>query len=134
MALFENGKCSCGGEVPFTKKYNISLPGGCGPVCPGEQDVGPTRYCGTVLLTAVYRLAPDEVILFNQTFPPIEKNISIPPNVTILNVTEIPDIEIIPPPPPDPTLQYTAPENFREAADGLGSDSESRFLLELDAG
>jgi hypothetical protein len=121
MALRDHGRCSCGDGLPF---HNDTTDAECGPVCPGESDFGPTRYCGTPLRSAVYRIYDD----FNETISTPVENASIPVNVTSVNITDIPLPQTF------PALQYTTPQEFRQATgSGAGGSSYDTWLLEPEA-
>merc|ERR1719326_891633 len=53
MALRDNGFCSCANTVHFD---NETASTECGAVCAGELDLGPIRYCGRPLRSAVYQV------------------------------------------------------------------------------
>jgi deleted-in-malignant-brain-tumors protein 1 len=118
MALREGGVCSCADAIKFD---NMTADGECGPVCPGELDLGPTRYCGAVLRSAVYQLIHNRTV---EVIEAIEENVTIPPNITILNIT--PEVPAEVPAPKDPALQFTLYERFSEAPGG------ENWLLEPD--
>jgi len=80
--------------------------------------MGPTRYCGAYLYSAVYHVILD---FPNVTAPP-DENVTVLPNITILNVTPAPEIPL----PKDPLLQFTEAENFQPAPSG------DTWLLEPD--
>jgi len=117
MSLRDNGFCSCGDTVTLT---NITSADECGSVCAGEIEMGPIRYCGGVLRSAVYRLYDDKNVTISE---PIV-NASIPLNLTIENI-----IEVIPE--PEISLQYTEPQRFRKAVSGVGGGTSlDTWLLE----
>jgi len=113
MALHDRGFCSCGNVVHFQSKAADTE---CGPVCPGELDMGPTRYCGTAIHSAVYQVVPDMNLTVE---PPLLENITLLPNVTILNITPEPPPEVVPP----DELFYTTPKLFQ-----AGADSKTWFI------
>jgi len=82
--------------------------------------MGPTRYCGTMSHTAVYQVRHD--VDRNVTAPPpIQENVTVFPNITFENVTDVPPPEI--PGPKEPLLQFTLAEHFQQS-----SDSDTYFL------
>merc|ERR1711904_716231 len=108
MALRDNGFCSCADTIHFN---NISSDGECSPVCAGEHELGPIRYCGSSLYSAVYGVFVYENITVPTTAP---ENVTVEPNVTHVNITSVPPspVPILPIPP----LQFTLAEKFQSAS------------------
>lgn len=55
FALLHNGGyCSCGGEDPRESHFKEVFAATCGRICPGEDTLTPSRYCGAAETFAVY--------------------------------------------------------------------------------
>jgi len=59
MVLQDGGKCLCGTGFAEDANAQQVFDGNCGDVCIGDDQLSPTRYCGTSDKNAVYRLRAD---------------------------------------------------------------------------